>query len=326
MNTRGRYPWVIGALFVALSGCAGAAAPSRGAIPPIDGNGSWMAPAAKAQNLLYVSDEATNAVDVFTYPGGEPAGVLRRMHDPEGLCADKAGDVWVVNAPVRVLEYAHGAHDPEATLEDDAAFSLSSCAVNPVNGDLAVVDAGRAAEPGSVEIFRGATGKPHRYASHDLYHVLFCTYDARGNLFVDGLDAAYGFHLAELARGAKKLRDLGLNQTIGFPGAVAWDGKYLALGDRYYQGKNQAAIYQVSISGSQGTIVGTTVLDGSCDLLGFTAPKLGSGKGNPQATRLVAPDPCGNAVRFYSYPEGGAPIKDFGALQYPFGAAVSAVR
>jgi hypothetical protein len=322
LTRRGAQPWVTGAVLVALAGCAGSAGVLQG-VPTTGTDGSWIDPASTKQNLLYITDEAVRAVDVFTYPYGKPSGVLQLLHTPAGICSSKAGDVWIVNSPTHVYEYAHGAKQPEAMLEDTGALELQSCAVSPVNGDLAVVDAGHAIEAGSVAVFAGAKGTPHRYRSTDLHEVFFCAYDAHGNLFVDGLDANYTFHLMQLAHGARKLQAVKLDQSIGFPGALAWDGKYLALGDRLYQGKHETAIYQISVSGAQGTITGTTRLGGSCDLLGFAVPKLGSGKGNPQATRVVAPDACDNTVRFYAYPAGGAPLKNFGTLQYPFSATVS---
>ena len=124
MTTKGRQPWIIGALALALTGCAGAVSPLQSAGAGAVGDGSWMSPATNGRNLLYVSDEAANAVDVFTFPFGTPVGVLRQSHDPVGICSDKTGYVWVVNAPNHVLKYAHGAQRPGATMEDAHALRL----------------------------------------------------------------------------------------------------------------------------------------------------------------------------------------------------------
>lgn len=328
MTTKGRQPWIIGvlALSFALAGCAGAGNPLQGVTAAAAGDGSWMNPAATGQNLLYISDEAVNAVDVFTYPLGEAAGVLQQFHDPAGICSDKAGHVWVVNAPNRIFKYAHGGQQPEWALVDANALRFQACAVDPTSGDLAITDAGRAGQAGSVVIYTGGKGTPRRFRSRDLSGVFFCAYDDRGNLFADGLSDGYRFHLVELAHGDRKLRLIKVDQRVGFPGAVAWDGKYLALGDRSPKDGRSPVIYQISVSGSRGTVAGKTRLRESCDLLGFAIPKLGSGKGNPQGTHVVAPDVCENAVRLYEYPDGGLPIKRFGGMQYPFGAAVSAAR
>ena len=124
-----------------------------------------MHPDATGQNLLYMSDEAANAVDVFTFPVGKAAGVLRQFHDPAGICSDKSGEVWVVNAPYHILRYAHGGKQPESTLEDPSALRFQACSVDPASGDLAVTDAGRAGLAGSVVVFSGGKGTPHRFRS-----------------------------------------------------------------------------------------------------------------------------------------------------------------
>jgi len=326
LTTKGPQPWIIAALALALAGCAGAASPLQSVNPGAVGDGSWMSTATGGRNLLYVSDEATNVVDVFTFPFGTPVGVLQQLHDPVGICSDKTGYVWVVNAPNHVLKYAHGAQRPESTIEDARAVRLQACSIDPTSGNLAVTDAGRPGLAGYVVIYAGAKGSPKRFRSADLSDVFFCAYDDKGNLFVDGLDGTYAFRLMELPHGGQRLRPIKLDQSVGFPGAVAWDGKYLALGDRSYRGGHAPAIYQISVSKTHGTVVGTTKLSGSCDLLGFTIPKLGSGKGNPQGTRVVAPDICNNAVRLYRYPAGGSPTKRLDGIQYPFSAAVSAAH
>jgi hypothetical protein len=324
LTTKGPQPWIIAALALALAGCAGVGSPPQSVGAGAAGDGSWMSPATQGQNLLYVSDEATNTVDVFTFPFGTPAGVLQQIHDPVGVCSDKTGDVWVVNAPDHVVKYAHGAHSRGPTIEDPRALRLLACSVDPTSGNLAVTDTGRPGQAGSVVVYAGGKGSPKRFRSAQLTDVFFCAYDDDGNLFVDGLDGHYAFHLMELPQGGQRMRSIKLNQSVGFPGAVAWDGKYLALGDRSFRGGHARAIYQISVSGTRGTVVGTTKLGGSCDLLGFAVPKLGSGRGNPQGSRVVAPDVCENTVRIYNYPAGGSPSKNLGDIQYPFSAAVSA--
>ena len=324
LTIKGPQPWITALLAFALAGCAGAGSPPQSVAAAGAGDASWMNPATSGENLLYISDQALNVVDVFTYPRGTTAGVLQQMHDPAGICSDKAGDVWIVNAPNHVLKYAHGGKRPGSTIEDANALRFQACSVDPTTGDLAVTDAGRAGQDGSVVVYRGGKGMPHRLRSSALTEVFFCAYDDRGNLFVDGLDAGRTFHLVELPNGSQMLRTIKVDRSVGFPGAVAWDGKFLALGDRAYQGGHSPAIYQLAVSGSHGTVVGTSRLGSSCDLLGFTIPKLGSGRGNPQGTRVVAPDVCQNTVRFYNYPVSGSPTKNLGDIQYPFGAAVSA--
>ncbi len=52
-----------------------------------------------------------NDVYVYSYPQGKLTGKLTGFHYPQGLCVDKAGDVFVTNSVDRgksVFEYAHG--------------------------------------------------------------------------------------------------------------------------------------------------------------------------------------------------------------------------
>ena len=59
--------------------------------------------------LLYVSDVGTFTVHVYTYPALKAAGTLTGFDEPQGLCADSAGNVWVTNTNVyEMREYAHG--------------------------------------------------------------------------------------------------------------------------------------------------------------------------------------------------------------------------
>ena len=103
---------------------------------------SWMAPGAKGHTLLYVSNYDGNDVFVYTYPGGKLVGTLTGFYGPDGVCADKKGDVWIVNdyetnSGENIVEYKHGGTTPIATVYDPA-YVPTNCSVNPINGDLAV--------------------------------------------------------------------------------------------------------------------------------------------------------------------------------------------
>ena len=208
MTTKGGQPWIIGALAFALAmaGCAGAGSSLQSVPAAARGAGSWLNPATTAQNLLYISDDAHNAVDVFTFPLGTKTGVLQQLHEPAGICSDKAGEVWVVNAPNHVLKY-----DTAAKSRSRRSRTPTHCAFKPAPSillpdDLAVTDAGRAGEAGSVVVYTGGQGPPRRFRSADLSDVFFCAYDDKGNLFVDGLDGGYRFHLVELPHGGQRLQ------------------------------------------------------------------------------------------------------------------------
>ena len=71
----------------------------RATTPQADRSGSWMRRQTTAQTLLYVSDASyydyNDYVYVFSYPDGEPVGTLTGFMRPAGLCATKAGRVFI---------------------------------------------------------------------------------------------------------------------------------------------------------------------------------------------------------------------------------------
>jgi hypothetical protein len=276
-----------------------------------------------SQPLLYISDSGNDAVSIYSYPAGRPIATLGHLNQPSGLCADSAGDIWVVETgSSKILKFAHGGSKPVATLSASGAQDLYSCAVDSVTGDLAVTDLGGSAGPGSVWVFVNASGQPKNYNSLHLRTVYFCGYDPQGNLFFDGVNGSYVFQLVELPKGSSSTRSIALNGRVGFPGGIEWDGTYVAIGDQAYQHRRKSAIYQVSVSGSTGTIHGTTVLAG-CDVLQFAISTAVVRERALLGAEALGPDACENSVGFYSYPAGGAPQKILTGFQYPVAAAIS---
>ncbi len=101
---------------------------------------SWIARGAKAQNLLYVSIEGFNDVYVYSYLPAPPklVGKLTGFKDPLGECADKKGDVYIVNAKAsNIREYAHGGTKPIAIISDKGSDPVG-CSLDPTTGNLAV--------------------------------------------------------------------------------------------------------------------------------------------------------------------------------------------
>ena len=108
-----------------LAACAGTQAgrslTGSGTSPFVNG-GFWIRPEAKLKNLIDASLPALNSVDVFEYPSGALVGELNGLDDPQGLCADAHGNVWITNADsgrgTGTSSDAHGGSDPIATLQD----------------------------------------------------------------------------------------------------------------------------------------------------------------------------------------------------------------
>ena len=162
--------------------------------PPIaqpTGSPAWMAPEAKRENLLYVSVEGTDAVNVYSYPQGKLVGILTGFNEPWGLCAESAGDVFVAdNWHFRVVEYPHGGLTPIRTFRHDHGHP-QSCSIDPTTGNLAVTYYYLPKDRSKRDdiVIYSPTGYLTIYRSPaDQYQEFFsCAYDNVGNLFVDGI-------------------------------------------------------------------------------------------------------------------------------------------
>jgi len=267
--------------------------------------GSWVSPNAASGDLLYVSD-ARGSVYMYTYPAGKLVGLIRGFHSPAGLCSDSKGNVFVVNTnDLDVLEFKHGGTKSIQELNDFGHYPVG-CAVDPKSGDVAVANYASTLSlgPGSVSIFHGGHGIPSSYQNEAFNAYFFCGYDDKGNLFVDGADyGSYNTKFAELAYGSSNLNSVTLDQTIGYPGGVMWDGKYLAVQDTYTR-----TVYRFKMAGSKGTSVGSVNfkgnntglltqfwLDGSSILMPFGTL--------PRAVRKVG---------YWPYPKGGPLSQSYG--------------
>lgn len=271
---------------------------------------SWIAPDAKRQNLLYVSDAATFYVDFYSYPKGVLKGQITDLNgEPHGLCVDKAGDVFVpVGGGQDILEYAHGGTSPIKTLSDPGYYPWG-CSVDPTTGNLAVTNKRKQySYGGNVLVYKNASGTPRTYTDPELPGPWFAGYDDKGNLFVDGQNVGGQFGFAELPRGKNKFTNITLNQSISVPGGVQWDGTHVAVVD---QQASPSVIYQFIISGSNGTEVGSTTLNNSVNLFQFWI----------QGGRVISPQ--GTTVEIYDYPAGGQRIQTIYNLGDAVGATVS---
>ena len=140
-----------------------------------------MLPQAKGKNLIYISDLIAQVVDIYTYKGHQLVGTLTGFFNPEGLCVDAKGDVFVVNDTSdgvhQITEYAHGGTEPIANLINENG-NVNGCSVNTRNGDLAVTNFwGPTEKAGGVSIYRHASGTPAFYTSSSIYYYYFCGYD-----------------------------------------------------------------------------------------------------------------------------------------------------
>jgi hypothetical protein len=325
---------------VALASCSGAS-PQQGLVPSasVQSAGahharvqSWILPSAKKSDLLYISDLLAQVVDIYTYGHGyKLVGQLTGFFNPEGLCVDKKGNVYVTNdtseGVYQITEYAHGSTSATRTLHDPDGRA-NGCSVDPTTGNLAVADFwGPNESIGNVAVFPKASGTPTAYSLSNIFYDYYCAYDDKGNLFVDGETEGSVFGLGELVKGGNTLKFINIDQTIYLPGGVQWDGKYLAVGDQVAVKHNfTSTIYQVSISGSQATTVNTMVLTGSAEVAQFWIPRIHNGAKRHYGDRLIGPNQNGGDTLFWDYPSGGNPTVTIPGETDPIGATLSLAK
>jgi hypothetical protein len=301
-----RYVLSIGAAAALLAGCGGSRPPmgAPGTMPQspaitqhADRDGSWMASDAATQDLLYVSD--IRWVDVYSYPEGKLEGVLHHFYIAQGMCVDQKGDVFVTDLGYnKIFEYAHGGTKRLRVL--DGWGGPIGCSVDSTTGNLAT------STGNAVAIYKDARGKPTIYQNSAFQDYFWCGYDDSGNLFVDGQSSHNEFEFAELAKGSPTLKSITLNQAMGFPGGVQWDGKHVAVGSYYPPPTGKPVIYQFDIAGGRGTKVGMIRLGGlgsvpDVEQFWIQGQTLIAANGGNGAQHGVA--------AFFKYPAGGKPTK-----------------
>jgi hypothetical protein len=282
---------------------------------------SWMSPGAKTNDLLYVSDAATNDVYVYQYPALKLTGTLKGFAEPQGECTDSKGNVWIANTNKReIVQFAHGGTKQIRALSDPSGYPLG-CAVDGKTGDLAVTNIfDLHVLAGAVLVYKGASGKPKSYKNSSQYYYYFDGYDSSGNLYASGRDPSGFYILSVLPSGKSSMSTVALSgPTLSFPGTVTWVGKSLVLGDQRCGGADASCLYEASISGTSGTITGTTPFTGACDVV---QASIVSGKTVVGGDYEYC-DYASSSVDLWAYPTGDSPTKKVTGAHEPIGSAIS---
>ena len=209
MKTLAHYALSIGAAVALLAGCGGSQ-PTLG-IPgaiPHTRIAQSVAPKPNNNALLYVSDQESNKVFIYSYPDLQLRGTITGLSGPSGLCIDPATqNVWVANsAGGELTEFKRGGSQRIRKLHLNLFANDLGCAVDAVTGDLAVVVHHEADEAGGFFVFKNAHGKPKAYDARKILWPDFVAYDSGGDAFVDGNGDQQRVALAELTPGAKNRR------------------------------------------------------------------------------------------------------------------------
>ena len=301
--------------------------------------------AQKKQSLLYVSNQGSGSVTVYTYLNGGGlvlVGTLTGFSKPTGMCTDNAGNVWIPDYGTGYLyEYQHGGTTPIDSIKQHTGLPYD-CAVDPTTGNLAVANQHPNAKYGAkglVDVYslKGAKGGGSYSTASGFKNVYFVAYDNKSNLYVDaipcppsgcgslnskpkhlgaeqGRSQYYLPGLFELSNGGSLFTQVTISgATLNSPSAINWVQPTLLLGDQNFQGQGTNGAYKLLVSGSTATVVGTLPFKGTQQAYGFWR----------RAGRVVVPDYSGNIVRVYSLSDGSLVSTLTTGISLPFGAVVS---
>ncbi|MGA9945901.1 MAG: hypothetical protein WBP75_12780 [Candidatus Cybelea sp.] len=293
-----------------------------------DHHKSWVSPDVKrAPRVLFVSDDSSGDVYIFTMPAMQLKGTLTGFSGPQGMCSDKQGNIWVVNTGTdQGLKYSRTGQLLGSV--SDPSGTPAGCAVNPTNGDLALSDILGSSGAGGIEVYHNGSGSPTRYNNPSQYEYFFPAYDTNGNLYVDGFSyPTRAVMISELPSGSGTMHTVNYSGgTIGFPGGVNWDrvNGQLVVNDQECHATYASCVYQLTVSGSSATIVGATALnnfDGTaCDVDQGTIAPFSKYFAGPCITFAYSV----SSVDRWAYPSGGTPghYNDSVVLE-PIGSAIS---
>lgn len=233
-----------------LAGCGGARVGGMGTVP----TGATTPIQARSHSttiggaLIYAVG-GCGGTCVLSYADGTFIQAL-----PTGgsaICSDNNGNVFISDDD-QVVEYAHGASSPIATLSVPGHIA-QGCAVDSGTNNLAVVFKGSSSD---LAVFSNEKGSPALYSTG--IGSEYCGYDNQGSLFVDGYYQS-GYALAELTKNGSSFSILPAPASVGPPGQVQWDGNHITY--ESLSGGN-AKLSRLSVNGSQVSVVGTTPLKG----------------------------------------------------------------
>jgi hypothetical protein len=328
---------------LAATGCA--SPPTSMAQSPDGASRSWIRPDAKtASSLLYVSNVSN--VTVYQYSNGQNVtlvGTLTGFTSPQGLCTDRAGDVWVSDYGSRTMyEFAHGGTTPIATITVNGGFPFA-CAVDHT-GRLAVsywYPNAHFYNYAAVVVYPPGSTKGTSYGPpRGFYRSYFLAWDKDGDLLTNGVECGSSDcsrtamprcravivretesgcqntetnnPLFELAAGGTQFVQLrGANRQRNIAGLV-WVNPSFLMGTGKSGAKGVGAL-KVQVSANQAKVVGQFAFSQTFLTYGFTV----------RAGQVIVPDFAANVVRIYNLSDGSLVSSFAQGLSQPFSAVIS---
>lgn len=292
-----------------------------------DHHKTWISPdVAKAPRLLFISDDDTDDVYIFTMPAMALKGTITGFDEVQGMCDDASGNIWVTNTETsQIFQYSRTGTLLK-TLSDPGEYPVG-CAVNKANGDLAVTNiVSTSDDPGNIVVYAGGTGSGTPISNSNQYEYFFPAYDLSGNLYADGFSNSFYYILSECPSGSGSCHTLNVSGgSVEFPGGLNWDrvNNNLVAGDQECEDEAASCQYQMTISGSTATITGSTTLSNyngtGCDVDQGTIAPFSKYFAGPCITEASA---SSTAAR-WPYPAGGDPTNYSTNVEFPIGSAIS---
>jgi hypothetical protein len=305
--------------------------------PQVNRGNSWMSsqwrnellnPHHKKRVLLYVgvgvSYYANAIVEVLDFKTGAKIGQVSGFSDPEALCSDRKGNVYVGDTYYGGFEIQAGTTRvinswPNTGGEPDG------CAVSS-SGDVAFTNWKSNPEGGGdVEVFPGGGHTGIIHYGPGTYDEP-AAYDNKGNL----CETCFGGpsscnsgkpELWEIPAGGNSWMPLSSNRSLGWA-PLEWDGKFLAILCGVSINEHRTCIDQVAVSGSTAKRVNQvrfSARSGRGRHLIITTTwaedaKEPNGQTTSPATQIAASG--GSNILVWSYPAGGKPKRTIITDQY----------
>lgn len=229
--------------------------------------------------LVYILDYSGGEVGFYKFPGFRTEGSLTGFSHPQGLCVDTSGNVWIADTGnARLVEYAHGASQPIATLADTDGDPIS-CSVSAKTGTLAVINSSST----EVLFYAKASGTPT--AVQLAAQPTLIAYDASDDFF--GLSSDN--NLFEVPSGQQSATTITIQGAAMIePDGMQFAGKVLNI--HQFGGP----LDRFQISGTNAKLIDAVTLGNTISCSGISIYK----------SKLLCPDGDLGDIGTFEYPKG----------------------
>ncbi|MGB6677392.1 MAG: hypothetical protein WBE44_11925 [Terriglobales bacterium] len=256
----------------------------------------------EATTKIFVSDAANNVVDIYNTAGKQLAQ-LTGFSEPQGLATDSKGNLYVADtANSRIQVYAPPYTKTPKSYADSGQYpaGVSVTIVGKVTYVGVTNIISTSGGPGSVTIYKN--GKAGAAISNSNFgRVYFDSFDASGNLYIDGENSSGAVVVGEIAKATttgKKIAVLKTKNSIEFPGGIEVTTKGLIAIDD--QDAATVYSYKAPVKGSLGNPAHTTPVTGSSDAVTFAFTSTNAD--------LWTADAGNEDSAEFAYPKGGSAL------------------